>query len=154
MTKIVFGVLTCHPKAVIPRFQTAGAAGADVHAIVEPNEDGEELFVLAPGKRVTLATGLRFDIPAGYEIQVRSRSGLAHKWGVVILNQPGTLDSDYRGELKAMLINLGEEPFPIKTGDRVAQLVPAAVAPAAFEPVTRLSDTARGQGGFGSTGLR
>ena len=111
-----------------------------------------ESLTIAPGERHAVATGFAVAIPAGFEIQVRPRSGLALKHGVTCLNTPGTIDSDYRGEVKVILANLGTEPFPITRGDRIAQLVPAAVQRANFEEVADLDETARGTGGFGSTG--
>jgi len=127
-----------------PTYATEGAAGMDVVA-------AEEL-VLAPGARAAVATGFAIAIPAGYEVQVRPRSGLALKHGVTCLNTPGTIDSDYRGEVKVILANLGSEPFVIARGDRIAQLVPAPVQRATLAEVDSLDDTARGAGGFGSTG--
>jgi len=127
-----------------PAYATEGAAGMDVVA-------AEEL-VLAPGARAAVATGFAIAIPAGYEVQVRPRSGLALKHGVTCLNTPGTIDSDYRGEVKVILANLGSEPFVIARGDRIAQLVPAPVQRATLAEVDSLDDTARGAGGFGSTG--
>jgi dUTP pyrophosphatase len=129
----------------LPAYATDGAAGMDVVA-------AEEL-VLAPGMRHAVATGFAMAIPPGYEVQVRPRSGLALKHGVTCLNTPGTIDSDYRGEVKVILANLGSEPFPIKRGDRIAQLVPAPVQRAMLEEVANLDETARGSGGFGSTGV-
>jgi len=111
-----------------------------------------EPMTLAPGARAMVPTGLSFAIPEGFEIQVRPRSGLAAKNGVTCLNTPGTIDSDYRGEVKVILINLGAEPFVIARGERIAQLVLAPVTRAAFDEVGSLDDTARGAGGFGSTG--
>ncbi|MEO5809933.1 MAG: dUTP diphosphatase [Sphingomicrobium sp.] len=128
----------------VPSYATPGAAGMDVVA-------AEDLDLL-PGQRHAVATGFRVAIPVGYEIQVRPRSGLAFKHGISVPNTPGTIDSDYRGELKIILINHGSEPFPIRRGERIAQLVPAAVIVASFDEVAELSDTARGAGGFGSTG--
>ncbi len=128
----------------LPAYATAGAAGMDVVA-------AEEL-VLAPGARAAVATGFAIAIPEGYEVQVRPRSGLALKHGVTCLNSPGTIDSDYRGEVKVILANLGAEPFAIARGDRIAQLVPAPVQRATLDEVDTLEDTARGAGGFGSTG--
>ena len=127
-----------------PAYATAGAAGMDVVA-------AEDLD-LAPGARHAVATGFAMAIPEGYEVQVRPRSGLALKHGITCLNTPGTIDSDYRGEVKVILANLGDAPFPIRRGDRIAQLVPAPVQRAQFEEVAALDDTARGSGGFGSTG--
>ena len=128
----------------LPSYATPGAAGMDVVA-------AEDLD-LAPGARHAVATGFRVAIPAGYEIQVRPRSGLAFKHGISVPNTPGTIDSDYRGELKVLMINHGSEPFAIRRGERIAQLVPAVVTVAAFDEVGELDDTARGHGGFGSTG--
>ena len=128
----------------LPVYATHGAAGMDVVA-------AEEL-VLPPGQRHAVATGFSIAIPEGFEVQVRPRSGLALKHGITCLNTPGTIDSDYRGEVKVILANLGSEPFEIKRGDRIAQLVPAPVLKAAFLEVASLGETARGTGGFGSTG--
>lgn len=128
----------------LPAYATEGAAGMDVLSA--------ENVVLEPGMRHAVATGLSMAIPQGYEIQVRPRSGLAFKFGVTVPNTPGTIDSDYRGELKVLMINHGSEPFPIKRGERVAQLVLAPVTQAAWLEVDDLDETARGSGGFGSTG--
>jgi dUTP pyrophosphatase len=128
----------------LPKYATDGAAGMDVLSA--------EDVTIAPGARHAVATGLALAIPAGYEIQVRPRSGLALKHGISVPNTPGTIDSDYRGELKVILINHGGEPFAIARGDRVAQLVLAPVVQAAWDEVDALDDTARGAGGFGSTG--
>jgi dUTP pyrophosphatase len=111
-----------------------------------------EALVLTPGARHAVATGFALAIPEGYEVQVRPRSGLALKHGVTCLNTPGTIDSDYRGEVKVILANLGAETFSVARGERIAQLVPAPVLRASFEEVPRLSETERGSGGFGSTG--
>ena len=128
----------------LPSYATPGAAGMDVVS-------AEDLD-LAPGQRHAVSTGFRVAIPEGYEIQVRPRSGLAFKHGISVPNTPGTIDSDYRGELKILLINHGSETFAIRRGDRIAQLVPAAVTLASFDEVGELDDTNRGAGGFGSTG--
>ena len=128
----------------LPAYATTGAAGMDVVSA--------EDVVIAPGARHAVATGLAMAIPEGYEIQVRPRSGLALKHGITVPNTPGTIDSDYRGELKVILINLGDEPFTIARGDRVAQLVLAPVVQAAWDEVAELDTTERGTGGFGSTG--
>ncbi|MCI7398527.1 MAG: dUTP diphosphatase [Spirochaetia bacterium] len=133
--------------AVVPCYKTAGAAGADVCALL-----GDKV-VLKPGERTILPTGLFFEIPQGYEIQVRPRSGLAAKNGVTVLNTPGTIDSDYRGELKVILINLGDSDFEISSGDRIAQIVVAPVTLGNFIQVESISETERGTGGFGSTGV-
>ncbi|MDJ0275628.1 dUTP diphosphatase [Sphingomonas sp. 2R-10] len=128
----------------LPVYATPGAAGMDVVAA----EDVE----LAPGARHAVATGFAMAIPEGYEVQVRPRSGLALKHGITCLNTPGTIDSDYRGEVKVILANLGQEPFRVVRGERIAQLVPAPVLRATLDEVEALDDTARGAGGFGSTG--
>lgn len=130
----------------LPAYATEGAAGMDVVAA--------EDLTLAPGGRHAVATGFALAIPDGYEIQVRPRSGLALKHGISLPNTPGTIDSDYRGELKIIMINLGDAPFVIQRGDRIAQLVAAPVQLARFAEVETLSDTARGAGGFGSTGVK
>src|SRR5947209_18595481 len=127
-----------------PSYATDGAAGLDVVAA--------EDLTLAPGQRHAVVTGFAIAIPHGYEIQVRPRSGLALKFGITCLNTPGTIDSDYRGEVKVILANLGAEPFQIVRGERIAQLVPAPVQRAAFVEVDDLDETPRGSGGFGSTG--
>jgi dUTP pyrophosphatase len=128
----------------LPAYATAGAAGMDVVAA--------EDLILAPGARHAVATGFAIAIPEGYEVQVRPRSGLALKHGITCLNTPGTIDSDYRGEVKVILANLGGYPFTITRGERIAQLVAAPVQRAVFAEVEALDDTARGAGGFGSTG--
>jgi dUTP pyrophosphatase len=128
----------------LPAYASTHAAGMDVVAA--------ESLVLAPGARHAVATGFAIAIPLGYEVQVRPRSGLALKHGITCLNAPGTIDSDYRGEVKVILANLGEAPFEIARGERIAQLVPAPVQRAAFREVERLDETGRGAGGFGSTG--
>lgn len=128
----------------LPAYATAHAAGMDVVA-------AEDLD-LQPGQRHAVATGLRIAIPEGYEVQVRPRSGLALRHGITVPNTPGTIDADYRGELKVIMINHGDQPFPIRRGERIAQLVPAAVTQAEWEEVDELDETVRGEGGFGSTG--
>jgi dUTP pyrophosphatase len=128
----------------LPAYATHGAAGMDVVAA--------EDVTLAPGGRHAVATGFAIAIPDGYEVQVRPRSGLALKHGVTCLNTPGTIDSDYRGEVKVILANLGQEPFPIRRGERIAQLVPAPVLRADLTETDSLDETLRGAGGFGSTG--
>lgn len=134
--------------AVIPEYKTAGAAGADICAyITDP-------ITIPAGKYAMVPTGLFFEIPMGYEVQIRPRSGLAAKNGVTVLNTPGTIDSDYRGEIKIILINLGDKDFVINNGDRVAQMVIAPVTQGTFEIVSELSETERGTGGFGSTGVK
>lgn len=128
----------------LPAYATDGAAGMDVVSA--------EDVTIAKGARHAVATGLSVAIPAGYEIQVRPRSGLALKHGITVANAPGTIDSDYRGEVKVILINLGQEPFAIRRGDRIAQLVLAPVTRATWLEVAELDVTERGEGGFGSTG--
>ncbi|MEO6387132.1 MAG: dUTP diphosphatase [Croceibacterium sp.] len=128
----------------LPAYATSGAAGMDVLSAEDVS--------LAPGQRHAVATGFSLAIPDGYEIQVRPRSGLAMKHGISVPNTPGTIDSDYRGEVKVILINHGSERFAINRGDRVAQLVLAPVTQAAWQEVAELDETARGAGGFGSTG--
>ncbi|MGH1420279.1 MAG: dUTP diphosphatase [Hyphomonas sp.] len=132
----------------LPAYETSGSAGMDVRAAVP---EGEPL-VLQPGARAMVPTGLSMAIAQGYEIQVRPRSGLAAKHGLTCLNTPGTIDSDYRGEVKVILINLGSEPFTIARGERIAQLVLAPVTQLEWKQVDSLDETARGTGGFGSTG--
>jgi dUTP pyrophosphatase len=132
----------------LPAYQTGEAAGLDLMAAVP---EGEPLS-LAPGQYALVPTGLAIALPAGHEAQVRPRSGLAAKYGVTVLNSPGTIDADYRGEIKVILINHGAVPFAIKRGERIAQMVIAPVVQAALVPVAELSATDRGAGGFGSTG--
>ena len=129
----------------LPAPASAGAAGLDIVAA--------ETLTLAPGARAAVATGFALAIPEGYEVQVRPRSGLALKHGVTCLNTPGTIDHDYRGEIKVILANLGQDAFQVKRGERIAQLVPAPVQRAELEEVDTLDETVRGSGGFGSTGL-
>jgi dUTP pyrophosphatase len=140
------GVLQLRKEAQLPAYMTSGAAGADLHAaLIAP-------LRLAPGARALVPTGVAIEVPPGFEGQVRPRSGRAVKDGVTVLNAPGTIDSDYRGEVSVLLINLGQEPVTIASGDRIAQLVIAPVAQARLGWVSALSDTARGGGGFGHTG--
>ncbi|MEO9971094.1 MAG: dUTP diphosphatase [Hyphomonadaceae bacterium] len=132
----------------LPAYETAGSAGMDLRAAVAADAP----LTLAPGARAMVPTGLSFAIPLGYEVQIRPRSGLAAKHGITCLNTPGTIDSDYRGEIKIILINLGDQDFVIERGERVAQMVLAPVTQAAWEQVAILDETSRGAGGFGSTG--
>lgn len=133
-------------KGELPAYQSAGASGFDVRAqLAEP-------LRLEPGQRALVPTGLSFEIPLGYEIQARPRSGWAAKHGLTLMNTPGTIDADYRGEVKIIVANLGQEPFVIQDQDRCAQLVLCPVLQAEFELVSELSSTDRGSGGFGSTG--
>jgi dUTP pyrophosphatase len=134
------------PDAVVPQTMTAAAAGMDLAAAIDAP------VTLAPGARAAISTGLALAIPEGFEGQVRPRSGLASKAGVTVLNAPGTVDADFRGEVHVILVNLGQEPVTIEPGDRIAQLVIAPVTRAALEVVDELPATARGAGGFGSTG--
>ncbi|MGH7728114.1 MAG: dUTP diphosphatase [Vulcanimicrobiaceae bacterium] len=137
------------PEAVglpLPQYLSEGAAGADICAAVE-----DEL-TLAPGARALVPSGLALAIPPGYEVQIRPRSGLALRGGVTLLNAPGTIDADYRGPVGVLLVNLGSEPYVVRRGDRIAQLVVAPVARAAFEEVVTHDTTARAEDGFGSTG--
>ena len=133
----------------LPRQQTSGAAGVDLAAALAEGETLE----LAPGRRAIVPTGLRIALPEGYEALVRPRSGVAANHGVTVLNSPGTVDADYRGEIKVILINHGEAPFSIRRGDRIAQLVVAPVSAVVFSETERLDETERGAGGHGSTGI-
>ena len=133
--------------AKLPLYKTSGAAGADICALLE------KPLVIESGKSAMVPTGLFFEIPEGYEVQIRPRSGLAAKNGVTVLNTPGTIDSDYRGEINVILINLGDKPFTVNNGDRIAQMLVAPVIQADFSLVTSLDETERGAGGFGSTGV-
>ena len=133
----------------LPAYATSGAAGADLRANLP--DRGE--VVLAPGTRALVPTGLRLAIPEGWEVQIRPRSGLALKHGITLPNSPGTIDSDYRGPLGVIVMNAGEAPFTIAHGDRIAQMVAAPVVQAGFDLVETLPETARGAGGFGSTGV-
>lgn len=133
---------------VLPDYETAGSAGMDVCAAVEDDT------VIKAGEIVLVPTGFAVAIPPGFEIQVRPRSGLAVKHGVTIVNSPGTIDSDYRGEVKIALINLGSKPFVIRRGDRIAQLILAPVTTVCWQPTAQLDQTERGAGGFGHTGVR
>ena len=134
-------------NAALPRYATDGAAGADLEAFI-PEE-----IILKPGERKKIPTGLYLEIPADWEAQVRPRSGLALKHGITVLNTPGTIDSDYRGELEIILVNLGNKPYTVHSGDRIAQLVFAHAPQLRLEEIDQLEDTSRGEGGFGSTGI-
>jgi dUTP pyrophosphatase len=133
-------------KHPLPQYETIGSAGMDIRAHIE------EAITLAPLERVLVKTGLFVEIPLGYEIQVRPRSGLAFKKGITVLNSPGTIDADYRGEIGVLLVNLSSEPFVIEDGERIAQLVLASHEQAQWQVVDILEESNRGQGGFGSTG--
>ena len=130
----------------LPEYATQGSSGVDLRS----SED----YIIKPFERALVATGIKLAIPVGYEVQVRPRSGLALKHGIIIPNAPGTIDSDYRGEVKVILMNLGREDFMIKAGDRIAQLILAPVAKISWEERAELEETARGAGGFGSTGAK
>ncbi|GMV99345.1 MAG: deoxyuridine 5'-triphosphate nucleotidohydrolase [Candidatus Hydrogenedentota bacterium] len=131
----------------LPQYETEHAAGMDLRAAVT------EPLTLQPGERTLVPTGLRIALPEGYEAQVRPRSGLAIKFGISLLNSPGTIDADYRGEIRVILANLGQEPFTIRRGDRIAQMIVAPVTKVEWAQVETLSETARGTGGFGHTGV-
>ena len=132
----------------LPSYQTADAAGMDLYAaLLAP-------VTLTPGERAAIPTGIALAVPPGYEAQVRPRSGWARNHGIALVNAPGTIDADYRGEVQVLLINLGQEPFTIRRGDRIAQMVIAPIMRVVWEEVAELDDTARGAGGFGHTGRR
>ena len=134
-----------HPDARMPKYEHEGDSGADLFSVID--------YVLKPMERYPVPTGLTVEIPKGYEIQVRPKSGLALNHGITLLNTPGTVDSGYRGEIKVILINLGNTDYPIKKGQKIAQMVVMPVIQAEFKEVDELSDSSRGEGGFGSTGL-
>jgi dUTP pyrophosphatase len=140
------GFRRLRPQAVLPRYMTEGAAGMDLASAA----DGP--MTIAPGERLGVPTGWSMELPPGFEAQVRPRSGLSLKHGVTVVNAPGTIDSDYRGEVVVLLVNLGQQPHTIAPGERVAQMVIAPVSRATIEEAGELSDTARGAGGFGHTG--
>jgi dUTP pyrophosphatase len=137
----------CAGSEATPEYQSEGAAGADIRALLPAD------LLLKPGERAVVPTGLHLEIPPGYEGQVRPRSGLAARHGVTVLNAPGTIDSDYRGEVKVILVNFGEADFRIRTGDRIAQIVFSPVVRVSFRRKETIDDTRRGSGGFGSTGV-
>ncbi len=132
----------------LPAYETEHAAGMDLRAAVQ------ESISLEPGARALVPTGIRVALPEGYEAQVRPRSGLAIRHGISMVNAPGTVDADFRGELRVILINHGEEPFTIRRGDRIAQMIVAPITRIAWQPVQDLPESTRGSGGFGHTGLR
>jgi len=140
-------VLCAGAPETIPQYQSEGASGADLRARLEKD------LVLAPGARALVPTGLRLQIPPGLEAQVRPRSGLAARHGISVLNSPGTIDSDYRGEVQVILVNLGQEEFRVRSGDRIAQLVFSPVVRVTFRAQPAVDESARGSGGFGSTGI-
>jgi len=146
VNEILVKVVKNNPRAALPQYESRGAAGMDLRAFLDAD------ISIPPLGRVKIPTGLKIEIPEGYEGQVRPRSGLAVKKGLTVLNSPGTIDSDYRGDLDIILINLGSDDIIIKDGERIAQLVIAPVCKANIAEVNVLSETARGGGGFGSTG--
>ena len=150
MLKIEIKQLDNFGNLQMPAYETDLAAGVDLRAAI----DVDTPLVLQPGERALIATGLAMALPPGYEAQIRPRSGLAYKHGITVVNSPGTIDADYRGEVKILLINHGTENFTINRGDRIAQMVVAPVTQAKFEVVDTLSKTARGAGGYGSTGVK
>ena len=133
----------------LPRYETAGAVGADLKA----NLSNSGSVKIKPGARALISTGLRLAIPIGFEVQIRPRSGLSLKYGITVANAPGTIDSDYRGPLGIILLNVGQDSFTVMHGDRIAQMVVAPAVQADFSAVKILNETVRGQGGFGSTGI-
>ena len=146
MTKIQIKKLS--NSVLIPKYETGGSSGMDIAAHITDN------IIINPGDKALVSTGFAMAIPRGYEIQIRPRSGLAAKKNITVLNTPGTIDADYRGEIKVILINLGKEKFVIENNDRIAQMVVCPVIQVNLEEVKELSDTERGLGGFGSTGLK
>ena len=146
MTKIQIKKLS--NSVSIPKYETPGSSGMDIAAHIENN------IIINPGEKALVPTGFSIAIPRGYEVQIRPRSGLAAKKNITVLNTPGTIDADYRGEIKVILINLGKEIFVIENGERIAQMVVCPIVQANLEEVKELSDTERGSGGFGSTGTK
>ena len=146
MTKILIKRLS--KEVLLPKYETSGSSGMDLVANIEVNMN------IDPGKTAIIPTGLALSIPKGFEVQIRPRSGLAAKQKISVLNTPGTIDSDYRGEIKVILINLGHEPFKVEKGLRVAQMVVCPIVQARLKEVDDLSETERGKGGFGSTGAK
>lgn len=145
--KVPVRYVKLNPIAMVPAYMSAGAAGCDAMACLE------QPMTIEPGARAAIPTGLSMEIPQGYEVQVRPRSGMAWKKGLTVVNAPGTIDSDYRGEVKILVVNLGQETVEIAHGDRVAQFVLQAVNQIEWREAASLSETARGVGGFGSTGV-
>jgi len=150
MLKIEIKQLENFGDLQMPAYETDLAAGVDLRAAIDANNP----LILQPGGRALIATGFAMALPPGYEAQIRPRSGLAYKHGISVVNSPGTVDADYRGEVKILLINHGTEAFTVNRGERIAQMVVAPVTQAAFEIVETLSETARGAGGYGSTGVK
>tara|TARA_B100000767_G_scaffold255850_1_gene262400 strand:+ start:344 stop:784 length:441 start_codon:yes stop_codon:yes gene_type:complete len=136
------------PSVSIPKYETPGSSGMDISAYIEND------VIIYPGEKALVSTGFSLSIPIGYEVQIRPRSGLAAKKNITVLNTPGTIDADYRGEIKVILINLGKEKFIIENGDRIAQMIVCPVEQADLDEVKELSNTERGSGGFGSTGTK
>jgi dUTP pyrophosphatase len=147
LKKVSLKILKTHPRIILPQYKSEGASGMDLRAFLD-----SEVIIPALG-RVKIPTGLKIELPAGYEAQVRPRSGLAIKSGITVLNSPGTIDSDYRGEIEIILINLGDKEFVVKDGQRIAQLVIAPLCRARIEEVSVLEKSSRDGGGFGSTGV-
>ena len=146
MTRVEVSVRRLRDGVLLPRYMTPHAAGLDLHAAM----DGE--LTLRPGERALISTGIAISLPDGFEAQVRPRSGLALRHGITLLNSPGTIDPDYRGEVGVILVNLGHEPFTVRNGERIAQLVVAPFVRVSLLEVDALDETSRGQGGFGHTG--
>ena len=146
MTKILIKKLSS--EVLIPKYETAGSSGMDLAAYIQKD------VIINPGDKALVPTGLSLSVPQGYEVQIRPRSGLAAKSGITVLNTPGTIDSDYRGEIKIILINLSKDKFIIKNGERIAQMVVCPIEQVTVKEVSELTDTGRGMGGFGSTGKK
>ena len=146
MTKIQIKKLS--NEVITPKYETSGSSGMDIAAYIRQD------IIINPGEKALIPTGFSLSVPQGYEVQIRPRSGLAAKKGVTVLNTPGTIDSDYRGEIKVILINLSKDIFYVKSGERIAQMVVCPVKQVVVEEVNELSDTNRGVGGFGSTGTK
>ncbi|MFL2882723.1 MAG: dUTP diphosphatase [Pelagibacteraceae bacterium] len=146
MTKIL--IKRSSEKVIIPKYETPGSAGMDINAFLNNSIE------INPGERKIIPTGFSLSIPKGYEVQIRPRSGLAIKEGISVLNTPGTIDSDYRGEIKVILINLSDKKFIVENETRIAQMIIAPVTQVSLEEVSELSNTVRGTGGFGSTGIK
>ena len=146
MTKIQIKKISS--SVLIPKYETSGSSGMDIAAHIEKN------IIIHPGEKAIITTGFAISIPRGYEVQIRPRSGLAAKKNITVLNTPGTIDADYRGEIKVLLINHGKEKFVIENGERIAQMVVCPIVQANLEEVKELSETERGSGGFGSTGTK
>ena len=146
MTKIQIKKLST--EVLTPKYETSGSSGMDIAAYIRQD------IIINPGEKALIPTGFSLSVPQGYEVQIRPRSGLAAKKGVTVLNTPGTIDSDYRGEIKVILINLSKDIFYVKSGERIAQMVVCPVKQVVVEEVNELSETNRGAGGFGSTGTK